>query len=584
MTSALTKPAIIRTFDDLNHLVECQKPIQDIHLGQLLISEGIICDQELDTAIEQQKIHPEKRIGHILVSMGATTEHHINSALARKFGIPTVAIDNFMIGSDLLGLIPVDLATQYRVLPLARVSGRLIVAMENPLDWEALDALRFHTNHIIEAVMTSAEQLQHCFNKYYGKFNEKEVIDEIKLHPVGELANLDAYAQQLGGDATKQPIVRLLNSILVQAIERGATDIHLRPSKERVSIYFRTDGHLQLNRAIEKSLLGPLVNRVKIIGLMDPSERRLPQVGHAQLNKGQETLHLRLSVTPTINGESIVIRLVRDKPYVERLEDLGLWDRDLAAMQKILAHSSGLFIVSGLAATGKSTTLYTLLREIKVHHAHIVTIEDPVEYALEEVEQIQVLPASGYHHLQALKHCLHHDPDVIMLDEINEPEVAALANQAAINGRLVLSSLSTQDSASAIILLQQMGIEPYQLAASLRGVMAQRLIRLNCEHCKAPESVDPKILHSVRARENETFYRGKGCSKCQYTGYKNRTMVCELLAITPTISQLISMQATAKEIKAAALAQGLRPITENALNLARRGMTSFEEVHALRIE
>ncbi len=576
---------VIHNALDLENLLHDTKPSQDLHLGDILVSQEVINRQQLNHILQVQKREPGKRLGKLLTERGLATQEQINAALARKFGIPFVKVQDYEVSQRTVALIPADVALQYNILPLAEVDGCLIVAMENPLDWEALAVIRFNTNLRVEAVVASAHDISQALSRYYSKYEEHEALEELDFVGAPKNAAEQPQSEQLiEQEAMKKPIVRLLNAIIVQAVIRGASDINVRPEKDKVSVYYRIDGKMHFLRTLHKSLLPALVSRVKITGQMNIAERRLPQDGHARLIRGNRTIDLRISVIPTVTGESVVIRILDKETGLKPFDKLGFRERDQQLISEMLARTFGMLLVTGPTGSGKSTTLYAVLNEIKQRNPHIITVEDPVEYDMEGIEQIQVLVAKGYSFAEALRHILRHDPDVIMIGEIRDLETARIANKAALTGHLVLSTLHTNDSASSITRLIDMGIEPFLLSSTLQGVLAQRLVRLNCARCIAEEKIDPAVRRALRIDPSEIFYRGAGCPACNHSGYRGRTIAYELLPMTPEIGELITAGRSASEIKAAALQAGMVALTDHALLLARERRTSLEEVFAVRLD
>jgi type IV pilus assembly protein PilB len=332
------------------------------------------------------------------------------------------------------------------------------------------------------------------------------------------------------------------------------------------------------------SLLPALVSRIKIMGRMDIAERRLPQDGHARVIREGGAIDLRISVIPTVNGESVVLRILDKRAGLKSLDQLGLRDAEFNTLKRLTARSFGMILVTGPTGSGKSTTLYALLQEASKGDPHIITVEDPVEYDMENIEQIQILPATGYTFAEALRHILRHDPVVIMIGEIRDLETAEIANKAALTGHLVFSTLHTNDATSTITRLIDMGVESYLLSSTLLGVMAQRLVRMVCPHCKEKHLIDPEIATILQLDPHEAFYKGMGCEACGNSGYRGRLAVCEMLEITPEIAELINAKASSQTIKSLALQQGMKTLTQNAIALAREGKTSIEEVFAVRLD
>ncbi len=581
------KKFLINSEEELRYLLDRIHPTTSQHIGELLIQEGKLTDKQLAQALKKQRYNSDKHLGEIIVELGYCTQEQVTSTLSGKLGIPFVEIGEYNIPSKLLSLIPPDIALRYSVLPLMEHENRLVVAMENPLDWTALDVLRFTTNRPIDAVMTSHTQITNFLNRHYTEFYAEgdviEMADKIELGAQEEQED-ETSLQSIAEEAQKKPVVRLVNAIIIQGILHRASDINIRPEKERVNIYYRIDGKLHFSRSLHKSLLAPIVSRIKITGRMNIAERRLPQDGHTRVLREGGIVDLRISIIPTVTGESVVIRILDKRVGLKRLDQLGLRADDYRKILKIISRNNGIFLVTGPTGCGKSTTLYSILNEVVKREPHIITVEDPVEYDMQGIEQIQIQPITGYTFAEALKHILRHDPDVIMVGEIRDLETARIANKAALTGHLVFSTLHTNDAASAVTRLIDMGIEPYLLSSTMLAVMAQRLVRLNCQNCSEQEVTEPHIRHMLNVSDKEVFYKGKGCDECHGTGYQGRAAVCELLEMTPQLATMINNNASSQEIRQKAHEQGMVYLTQNALELAREGITSLEEVYTVRLE
>jgi type IV pilus assembly protein PilB len=583
--AASLKQHVIKSVTDLRDLLGDKHSLSDLRLGDLLVEDRLITSAQLQEALARQKKKNNKHLGQILVEMQLLTQEEVNVALARKLGIPYVHLNGFDLPAQMLSRIPPDVAIQYNVVPLGEMNGKLIVALENPLDNTVISALRFNTNANIETVMANGDDIRLLLQKFYSKLEESEAMEDLQVDAVGSTPAEAAESLYLmEQEAHRKPIVRLVNAILVQAVTKGASDINIRPEKNRVNVYYRIDGVLQYVRTINRSLLPAIVSRIKITGQMDISERRLPQDGHARLAWGNKTIDLRISVVPTVKGESVVIRILDKEAGLRPLEGLGLQERDYQLVKKLVARPHGLFLVTGPTGSGKSTTLYALLDEVKKRNVHLLTVEDPVEYDMDGVEQVQISLVKGYTFAQALRQFLRHDPDVIMVGEIRDSETAHIANKAALTGHLVFSTLHTNDAASSVTRLIDMGVEPYLLSSTLLGVMAQRLVRLNCTHCKVEEEVDSYLRKQLGLSPKERFYRGQGCEACNQMGYRGRATVCEILPVTPEIAQLINDGAPNQKIQEMAVAQGMTRLGDNAIALAREGKTSIQEITAVQLE
>ncbi len=580
---------IIHSRDELEALLKQTHPDPAQHLGEILTRTRKLGQRKLEEALEQQKHQPGRHLGDILVEMDAVSADEVKAALAQKLGIPSVRLSGFDIEPGVLDLIPADLALSHSLLPLAEINGRLIVAMENPLDWEVLEQLRFNTGYSIDAVHTSSMEISHALNTYYSSHSEvelRDIVDNLELSPAqaAESGDEQNLVQQIAQEAQKRPIVRLVNAVIMQGILHRASDINIRPEKERVNIYYRIDGRLQLGRSLSRTLLPAIVSRIKITGHMNIAERRLPQDGHSRLIHEGKGVDLRISVIPTVDGESVVIRILDSSSGLRSISQLGLDEHERSLLKRLYSRNNGILLVTGPTGSGKSTTLYAMLNELHKREPHIITVEDPVEYAIQGVEQIQIKPQTGYTFAEALRHILRHDPDIIMVGEIRDLETAQIAAKAALTGHLVLSTLHTNDAASSVTRLVNMGLEPYLVSATVLGVMAQRLVRLNCPHCLGEEPVDLEIRQTLQVDEDETFQRGTGCEHCNHTGYHGRRVVSELLEVNSEIAELINSGATTHAIREAALRNGMRSLTQNALQLAREGSTSLEEVFNVRLE
>ena len=581
---ARVNESVITNLKDLESLIGRMQPIQNVHLGDMLVDEGIITPRQLEDALVLQRRNHGKHLGRLLTEMGLVSQKQINIALAHKLGIPSIKLDDFEITPRTLAMIPADIAMQYNVLPLTEVDGCLIVAVENPLDWDALGMIRFNTNLRVEAVIASAQDIRQALSRYYTKYQEHEALEELDFDAPNKGAEDNLPVYSIEQEAMKKPIVRLVNAIILQAVTRRASDINIRPEANSVKVYYRIDGRMQFLRSLRKSLLPALVSRIKITGKMNIAERRLPQDGHARVMRGEHMIDLRISVVPTVCGESVVIRILDKETGLKPMDQLGFTPRDTGLCQQMLAKSFGMLLVTGPTGSGKSTTLYALLNEVRHREPHIITVEDPVEYDMDGVEQIQIASAPGYTFAAALRHILRHDPDVIMVGEIRDLETAEIATKAALTGHLVLSSLHTNDAAGAITRMLDMGVEPFLLSSTLQGAMAQRLLRVNCEHCRMPEPVDPLVRRVLRVSESEVFQRGKGCQECNFTGYSGRLMVYELLPVTAKIADCITQRKSAREIKEVAVAEGMVTLTQCALAVARTGRTSLDEVFMVRLD
>lgn len=575
--------SVVLTPADLRRALDQQANQPSKRIGDLLRHNGLITERQLNVALEEQKRDRSKKLGDILVEMEALSAEALHITLARTLGIPFVKLRTFDIDPEVISLVTVDLAEKHTLIPLLLHQDRLIVAMESPMDTATLSLLRFTTGRSTETAVATGEDIRWAINKYYGSRESAEALKELGLSDTEEGVGAKTV-EEVERMGTEKPVIRLVNSIIVDAISQHASDIHIRPTEQQVDLFFRLNGTLKKIRSYSKKLLPAMVSRIKILGRMNIAERRLPQDGQTRVSNAGALVDLRISVIPTVEGESVVIRILDVRVGLKSLDQIGFSERDQAVFADMLRKSYGMVLVTGPTGSGKSTTLYAALVDVKKQNVNIVTVEDPVEYHIDGIEQIQAYTAPGYTFAKALRHILRHDPDVIMIGEIRDEETGKIAIQSALTGHLVLSTLHTNDAASSVTRLLEMGVQPYLLSATLVGVVAQRLVRRNCEHCMVEEDVDPGVRKVLAVAEEEVFYRGKGCDYCNHTGYSGRLAVYELLSVSESLRDLLVEDVNADEIHRLAVSEGMVPLTDNAIALARQGVTSLNEVYRIRLE
>jgi type IV pilus assembly protein PilB len=583
---AYVHSAVAVTADDLKTALEQQANYPARKLGELLIAGGLISLKQLAYALELQKRDRKKRVGDILVDMGAATAEAVHTTLARNLGIPFVKLHDFEIDTKVLPLVTEDLARKHTLMPLMLHQDRLVVAMQDPTDMEVNNLLRFTTGHDVEAAVATREDIEWAIGKHYGAADVEnlqtlEGHDEEREKSQDQSEREFLEAVRLGKE---KPIVRLINNIILSGIGQRASDIHLHPTRKTADLLYRIDGTLVKSRSFNKTILPALVSRIKIIGRMNIAERRLPQDGGARVIHKGKVVDLRISVIPTVDGESVVIRILNTEIGLKSVSELGFSPHDEAVFTDLLCRNNGLVLVTGPTGCGKSTTLYAAIGEVRKQNVNLITVEDPVEYHIDGVEQIQVNPVAGYTFAKALRHILRHDPDVIMIGEIRDQETGKIAIESALTGHLVLSTLHTNDAASAVTRLMEMGMEAYLLSATLLGVLAQRLVRRNCPHCVTEETVEPVVRKFLGVEDDEVFYRGGGCDKCNQTGFSGRLAVYELLRATPELRDRIQEGITSDELHEQALKDGMMPLTQNALAQARQRKIALAEAYRVRLE
>jgi type IV pilus assembly protein PilB len=512
---------------------------------------------------------------------GDDDEVRLRFAQAQRFGLPLVDLRSTDASETATKVITPALARRLRVLPLALRDSAVAVAVLDPADAELSTTLEFLTGRRVVPVLALRQPLEARISEHYDRAEDDSILRSLGLqgNDIDDASRADI--EQL---ADQQPIVRLVSGLIAEAIRRRASDIHLRPHEHDVSVLLRIDGLLQPVRRLAKPLLRAVVSRIKVLAGMDVAEHRLPQDGRATVIEGDDVVDLRISVLPTVDGESVVIRLLNTRQGLRNLDELGLLEHDERLLRDMFARSHGLVLVTGPTGSGKSTTLYAALLDVRRRNVNIITVEDPVEYHVSDIEQVQVNESIGYDFNRTLRNILRHDPDVIMIGEIRDRETAEIAVESALTGHIVLSTLHTNSAATTVTRMLDLGVESFLLRSTLMAVLAQRLARRNCRHCLVEESVDPFIRESLGVAPEERFYKGAGCSRCDGTGVHGRQAVYELMPISAGVRHLIEPNADADAIHEQAVGEGMTPLTARALQLAREGVLSLAEVYRIRVE
>ncbi len=582
-TPEIKRHGIVLNATELDATLQGRQKFRHATLGSLLVQEKIITQSQLDEALGTQRKHPDKKLGVILSDMGVATSQQIYLAVARSLGAPIVCLNGFDFDHKALSLITPDLARDHHVIPLMYHGDRLVLAMENLLDANAIHAISFITQRAIDPVFAPREEIHSAINKYYDIQEQEFELDRLELadYDFEEDKEVWREAERL---ANETPIVRLVDNIILGAIHQRASDIHIRPGSKKVDLLYRVDGALIKKREIQKGLLPAIVSRIKIISRLNIAEHRLPQDGRSRMMDGKNVVDMRISFIPCQFGESIVIRLLNKGEGLRSVKDIGFSERDEQLFTHLINKSFGIILVTGPTGSGKTTTLYAALREVARNNLNIVTVEDPVEYEFEGMRQIHILPQINFGFPQALRHILRHDPDVIMIGEIRDQETARIAVESALTGHLVFSTLHTNDAPGAITRLVEMGVEPYLLKSAVIGVVAQRLVRRNCTSCLGEEEVDPFIRTSLGVGEHEVFHKGHGCERCNNTGYHGRQAAYELLALNENMREHITAGIAGSDLRKLAIQEGMVTLTANALELARQKTTSLSEVYRVCLE
>ncbi len=554
-------------------------------LGEILVEGGLLTQKKLEEALPFQK-KSHLKLGQFLVREGIVNESQIVDLVSNQLRLEKYRPENYTIDMDLANLLPADIAHKYQAAPLQKNGLLLSIAMVDPLDINALDAIELFTNCEVEAIICSEQHLNNLLSSLYGTYagigGVLEDMQEMAIDKAAVKSTIteDVEVSSLQGMAEEAPVVRLVNSILSQSVREGASDIHISPEKESVQIRFRVDGRLHEVPAPPKSMFLPIISRLKILSNMDIAISRTPQDGRFTVKMKNKDINIRVSTIPSIYGENMVLRLLDTSSSIYSLERLGMNERDRKRIESTIARPHGMILSTGPTGSGKSTSLYSILIKINQPDINIITIEDPVEYRIEKIRQVQLNRKAGMTFAGGLRSILRQDPDVIMVGEIRDSETANIAVQAALTGHRVLSTLHTNDSPGAITRFIDMGIEPFLVASVMIVSFAQRLVRKVCPSCKTTYRPSREALRFWRLDQvkNANFQRGKGCFNCMHTGYKGRTGVYEVLIIDEMVQNLILKRKSAQEISRAAKEAGnFTTLEENAAEKVMQGITSLEE-------
>jgi len=561
-----------------------KKPLTNQRIGNILIEQGLITPQQLEEVLKMQSAGNKKRIGEILVELGTISKEELFGVLQYIYETEYVDLSTYVIDPEVISLIPEKVALQYRLIPLSINDNELVVAMANPLDVYAIDFVRGHTKiKKIKSMLAAEDDILSAINSYYELGEYKDIIEKLGTE-ITFKEEEDEDLQKLEAISKGAPIIQLVNLLIVQGVKDRASDIHIEPNESGLLIRFRIDGMLHDNRILPNRIKAAIISRVKILAKMDIAERRLPQDGRFQVKFGIREVDLRVSTIPTVFGEKVVLRILDKSKGLIKLKSLGFLAEQLDQFKSIILKSYGIILLTGPTGSGKTTTLYAALNKVNSNEKNIITVEDPVEYKLNRVNQIQILPKIDLTFANALRSILRQDPDVIMIGEIRDTETAQIAVHAALTGHLVFSTLHTNDAASALTRLIDMGIEPFLISSSVIGVIAQRLVRVICEKCKEEYVPSEDILYGLKIKDrlnNDSkikLYRGKGCSFCKNTGYYGRTSIYELIVLDEEIKSLIVTKASSNVINELALKNGMKTLKDSGMEKALQGITTIEEV------
>lgn len=543
-------------------------------LGDLLIESGIIGQAQMDMACSVQQKTGEG-LEKILVNLGYITEASMMDVLEFQLGVPRVELNAVAVPREIAATIPVALAERYQVIPIKKAERRLTLAMVDPTNFFAIDDVRLVSGCEVEPVIAAASEIRQAISQSYG-------VRELVEKAVNTLNNSEtnkAAGVQVIDDA---PIIRIVDSVISRAIKERASDIHIEPQAELLRVRFRVDGVLREAATFPLHIHAALISRIKIMGGLDIAEKRLPQDGRINVQEGGREIDLRVATLPTITGEKMVLRVLDKNTVIFDIKGLGFNEENLALYRRMYSQSYGMLLLTGPTGSGKTTTLYSTLAEINLPGRNIITIENPVEYRLAGVNQVQVNPKAGLNFANGLRSILRQDPNVVMVGEIRDAETADIAIRAALTGHLVFSTLHTNDAPGAVTRLIDMGVEPFLVASSVLGIVAQRLVRVICTECKqeykvAADSPERRFL-GVEAKQQLIFFRGTGCSHCSHTGYFGRMAIHEVMLVSPHIRAAINQQVSSDILAGIAAAGGMKTMRQDGIAKAMAGYTTVEEI------
>ncbi|MFC4184749.1 GspE/PulE family protein [Saccharococcus thermophilus] len=539
-------------------------------LGDLLVEAGLITEAQLQEALKEKA--PGQKLGDALLQLGYITEQQLIEVLEFQLGIPHVSLYRYPIDPKATNLISKEFAKRHMVMPLKIEGDRLLVAMADPMDFFVIDDLRLSTGFHIETAIASKDDILRTINKYYDM--DESVEDFLQMAPAPETREEERIPEE------DSPIVRLVNQILQLAVEQRASDIHIDPQETKVLIRYRVDGVLRTDRALPKHMQSMLTARIKILANMDITEHRIPQDGRIKMDIDFHPVDLRVSTLPTIYGEKIVMRVLDLGAALNDIHKLGFNQLNLQRFIELIERPTGIVLITGPTGSGKSSTLYAALNHLNSEEVNIITIEDPVEYQIEGINQIQVNPNVGLTFAQGLRSILRQDPNIIMVGEIRDRETAEVAIRASLTGHLVLSTLHTNDALSTITRLIDMGIEPFLVATSLAGVVSQRLVRRVCRDCQEEQEPTKREIEifARRGMKIDKLIRGRGCPTCNMTGYRGRMAIHELLVMTEEMRRVILNKEPFSKLRELAIKNRMIFLIDDGLLKVKQGLTTLEEV------
>ncbi|HEU5412081.1 MAG TPA: type IV-A pilus assembly ATPase PilB [Candidatus Acidoferrales bacterium] len=561
-------------------------------LGEILVRDSLISQDQLKQALDYQK-REGGRLGTCLVRLGLVSDEDITAVLSRQYGVPSINLKFYEVDPTVIKLIPQETAVRYQIVPLSRVGSTLTIAMTDPTNVFAMDDIKFMTGFNVEPVVASETAISEAIGKFYGAVESVEELDKVMKDLAGEDAALELTQEEADMDlaslekaAEEAPIIKLVNLVLTDAVKRGASDIHVEPYEKEYRVRFRIDGVMQTVMTPPMKLKDAITSRIKIMAKLDISEKRLPQDGRIMIKYAKDgkkkELDFRVSTVPTLFGEKVVMRLLDKENLRLDMTKLGFEQESLDRFTRAILRPYGMVLVTGPTGSGKTNTLYSSVARLNTPDTNIMTAEDPVEFQLPGINQVQMKEQIGLNFASALRAFLRQDPNIILVGEIRDFETAEIAVKAALTGHLVLSTLHTNDAPSTISRLMNMGIEPFLVATSVNLIAAQRLVRRICSQCKEAMNITPQALadagYTAEEAKTTTVYHGRGCGTCNNTGYKGRVALYEVMEVNDELKELILVGASALELKKKALETGMITLRRSGLIKVAAGMTTLEEV------
>ncbi len=551
---------------------------KNVPIGQVLLEAGFITNEQLASALAEQKKTPGKRLGDVLIESGYVTERNLMHCLEQRLHVDFIDLDNTTISPEAVHAIQEGTAKKYSLIPITRIGNTLTIAMSDPMNFYAIEDVRFESRCEVKAVLSTPTQIRQMIEKFYTRQQAHQAASDVN-EEFFTPTEIEAMSSEMDERIDSAPIVRLINSIVSNAIQLGASDIHIEATRTNTKIRMRIDGVLTDQMRLNVAAHNTLITRLKIMGGLNIAERRIPQDGRFEMTVDGITADIRLSILPTVTGEKAVVRVLgTQNTSAMSIRQLGFSEKNLAQFDHIIKSPHGIILVTGPTGSGKSTTLYAVLRQLNTSEVNIITVEDPVEYRMEGVNQVQVNPKAGLTFASGLRSILRQDPDIIMIGEIRDSETAQIAIRAAITGHLVLSTLHTNDAVSAITRLVDMGVPPYLVSSSVVGILAQRLVKKICPNCKEAYEASPEENTMLGINRPATLYRGRGCPYCNGTGYKGRTAIHEVVVIDKATRAMIVQNATEDQIRAYVATQGTTFLGQNLSELVLSGVTTTDEL------